>query len=188
MMKMRPGTRMRPEKRKNQFRLPMMSNTSAGLPPGEATANGSGLEFLVTHPEKPGLLDDLLFHHEPQQGSRHCDGGEHGGRDTDYKDEGEALDRGGAAEVKDRRRDQRRHVGVQDRVPSSVEARLYRGRKRLAGPQLFLGSLEDQDVGVDRHTYREHEARDAGQGQRNRDDPEEGVYGEAVVDQRHDGN
>ena len=33
-------------------------------------------------------------------------------------------------------------------------------------PQLLADALEDQHVGVDRHADREHDARDAGQGQR----------------------
>ena len=58
------------------------------------------------------------------------------------------------------------------------------GDERLAGPQLLLRPLEDQDVGVDRHADREDEAGDAGQGQGHRDEPEEGVHDERVVDER----
>ena len=65
---------------------------------------------------------------------------------------------------------------------------LDRRRQALAHPQLLLGPLEDQDVGVDRHAHREHEARDAGEGQRHRDQPEQGEHDERVVDQRAAGD
>ena len=69
-------------------------------------------------------------------------------------------------------------------VPGPVEARLDRRRQRLADPQLLLHPLEDQDVRVDRHADRQDEARDAGQGQGHRDEPEDRVDEQAVVDQR----
>ena len=86
--------------------------------------------------------------------------------------------------VEDRRRDEARHVRVEDRVPGAVEARLDRGRQRLADAQLFLHPLEDQDVRVDGHADREDEAGDAGEGQRHRDEPEDRVDDERVVDER----
>ena len=57
---------------------------------------------------------------------------------------------------------------------------LDRRRQRLADAQLLLHPLEDQDVGVDRHAHREHEARDAGEGQRHRDEPEDRVASTSV--------
>src|SRR5450759_330404 len=63
-MKMMPGTRIRPENRKNQLRFPMMSNTCAVLPSGEPAAHRSGLEFFVAHAEEPGLLGGLPFDNE----------------------------------------------------------------------------------------------------------------------------
>ena len=56
--------------------------------------------------------------------------------------------------------------------------------QRLAEPQLLLRPLEDEDVRVDRHADREHEAGDAGQGQRDRDEPEDRQDDERVVDER----
>ena len=61
---------------------------------------------------------------------------------------------------------------------------LDRGRQRLAEAQLLLHPLEDEDVGVDRHAHREDEAGDAGQGQRDRDEPEDREDDERVVDER----
>src|ERR1035437_5337296 len=132
-MKIRPGTRIRPEKRKNQFRLPMMSNTSASLPSAESTDHGSGLELLVAYAEEPGFLDAPLAHHKAHQGPRYGDGGEHRRCDTDDQNQGKSLDRGRSAHVQNGGGDQRRHVRVEDRVPGSAEARLARRGKRLAG-------------------------------------------------------
>ena len=56
-------------------------------------------------------------------------------------------------------------IEFQARLKPGLDGR----RQRLAEAQLLLHPLEDQDVGVDRHAHREHEARDAGQGQRHRD-------------------
>src|SRR5664279_1595616 len=92
-MKMIPGTRIKPEKRKNQLRFPMMSNTCAVLPSGQPAAHRSGLELFVAHAEEPGLLGELLFDNEAQEGPRHRHGGEHRGGDTDDQDQREALDR-----------------------------------------------------------------------------------------------
>ena len=50
----------------------------------------------------------------------------------------------------------------------------------LARTQLFLGALEDQDVGVDRHTHREHEGGHAGQRQRDRYQSEDREHDERV--------
>ena len=61
-------------------------------------------------------------------------------------------------------------------------------RQALAEAQLFLGPLEDQDVGVDRHAHREHEARDAGEGERDRDEPEDRQDDQRVVDERDAGD
>ena len=60
---------------------------------------------------------------------------------------------------------------------------LDRGGQRLADAQLLLHPLEDQDVGVDRHAHREHEARDAGERQRHRHEPEDRDDHERVVDE-----
>src|SRR5664280_848501 len=109
-MKMMPGTRIRPEKRKNQLRFPMMSNTSAVLPSGETSAHRSGLEFFVAHAEEPGLLGGLSLDNEAQERPRHGHGSEHRCGDTDDQDQREAFDGRRSAEVQDRSRDQRRDV------------------------------------------------------------------------------
>jgi hypothetical protein len=50
------------------------------------------------------------------------------------------------------------------RVPALVGV-----RERLAGGKLLAHALEDQDVGVDRHADREHDAGQAGQRHRGAD-------------------
>src|SRR3954468_5026830 len=63
-MKIRPGIVIRREKAKNQFRLPMTSNTPAGLSREVAAAGRwAGEELLLGHVEErrlpgPRLLDD----------------------------------------------------------------------------------------------------------------------------------
>ena len=71
-------------------------------------------------------------------------------------------------------------IEFQARLKPGLDGR----RQRLADPQLLLHPFEDEDVGVDRHADREHEARDPGQGQRHRDEPEDRVHHERVVDER----
>ena len=55
-------------------------------------------------PKSQAFWANSLAHDEPQERPGHGDGGEHRGRDADDQDQGEALDRGRAAEVQDRRR------------------------------------------------------------------------------------
>ena len=61
------------------------------------------------------------------------------------------------------------------------------GTERLAGPDLLLHALEDEDVGVDGHADAEDERRHAGQRQRHADDPEDGVDHQRVEDERDRG-
>src|SRR5665811_1195437 len=158
-MKIRPGMRISPEKRKNQFRLPMTSNTTAGLPASWPTAGqSSSLELLVGDPEQPGAMGCRLVNHEPEQRPRDHDCRKHRRQHADDEYEGEALDSGRSKEVQDEGGDEARYVRVDDRIQSPVETCLDRGYERLSSPELFFRPLEDQDVGVDRHSYREHEA------------------------------
>ena len=62
--------------------------------------------------------------------------------------------------------DQGRDVGIQYRDENTVEACGHSGADRLAQTQLFLDSLEDKDVGVNRHSYGQDDSSDSGQSQR----------------------
>src|SRR5215203_2731100 len=182
-MKITPGIVSSSENAKNQRRLPMMSNTRAGLSPDRA-ARRAREELVLRDAVEARLAGPRLLHDDahdrPGDGHR----GEHRDEDTDDQDEAEAADRRRAEQEQDQGGDEARHVRVEDRVPGAVEAGLDRGGQALADPQLLLHALEDQDVGIDRHADREHEARDAGEGERDRDEPEQGVHHEGVDHER----
>ena len=52
-----------------------------------------------------------------------------------------------------------RHVGVDDRRERAAEARVDGRPDGLPEPELLPDALEDEDVGVDRHADRQHDAR-----------------------------
>src|SRR5215212_334256 len=184
-MKIRPGMVTRSEIRKNQFRLAMMSNTRAGLSPDPAADLAGardellGADAVEPGPSRPRLNDDRA---EDRAGDD--DGAEHRDEHAEDQDEGEPPDRRRAEQVEDRGGDQARHVRVEDRVPGPTEAGLDGGRQRLADPHLLLHPFEDQDVRVDGHADREDEASNARERQGHRDQPEQGEYDEAVVNER----
>src|SRR6266404_28590 len=91
-MKMRPGTVMRSEKAKNQFRLPTMSNTPAGLSSKRSTAAGSGDEFALADAVQRSVAGPFAADDEPQDRPRHDDRREHRHEHADDQDEGEAAD------------------------------------------------------------------------------------------------
>src|SRR5713226_2709629 len=120
-MKKSPGMVRRPEKMKNQRRLPMMSNTTAGLSSECRSTDRSGEELLLGHAEQPRLTRGVLANDEAQDGPGHGDRGEHRDEHTDDQDEREASNRRRAEPVQDPGRDEARHVRVEDRVPRSGE-------------------------------------------------------------------
>src|SRR5947207_566132 len=147
-MKIRPGTVTRREKAKNQFRLPTMSNTPAGLS-SKRPAGGTGDELALAHAVQGRVAGPLAADDDAQDRARNHDRREHRDEHADDEDEGEAADDRRSEQVEDRGGDQARHVRVEDRVPGSAEARLDRRRQRLAEAQLLLRPLEDEDVRVD---------------------------------------
>ena len=128
----------------------------------------------------------------PQLGPGHAsehragdrDGAEHADQHTDDQDEREALDDRRPLPVEPAGDEEARDVRVEDARPGSVEPGLDRRAEGLAGADLLLHPLEDEDVRVDRHADREDEGGDAGQRQRDVDDPEDRVDDERVEDQR----
>src|SRR5664280_643825 len=151
MMKKRPGTTIRPEKRKNQRRFPMMSSTSARLTAATGDQR-SGLELLLAESVEARRAGPVVADDPAQDRPRHGDRGEHRAEHTDDQDQREAPDRRRPEDVQDRGGDERGHVRVEDGVPGAVEASLHRRAERLPGTELLLHPLEDQDIGVDRHT------------------------------------
>ena len=95
---------------------------------------------------------DVEVHHAVEQEVGHGQRGEHGDDNADAQRGREADDRAGTEEEQNRRRDQGGDVGVQNCGKRALEARIDRALDRLTRAQLFLDALEDDDVGVNRHT------------------------------------
>ena len=152
--------------------------------PSDRTREELALRHAVQRRLPEAILLDDPAEHRPAHGDR----GEHRGEHADHQDQGEAADGRRPEPEQDARRDQARHVRVEDRVPGPVEAGLGGRRQRLARPQLLLHPLEDEDVGVDRHADREDEAGDAGEGEGDRDEPEDRQHEHRVVDEREAGD
>src|SRR5690242_12925330 len=122
-MKIRPGIVTSSEIRKNQRRLPTMSNTRARLSePSPRTRAGARDELLRAHAVEARFAQPALGDEGPQDRSGDDARAEHRDEDAQDQDEGEAADRRRAEEVQDRGRDQARHVRVEDRVPGPPEA------------------------------------------------------------------
>src|SRR3954471_18680991 len=85
-MKIRPGIVIRREKAKNQFRLPMTSNTPAGLAGNVAAAGRPGEELLLGHVEERRLPGPRLLDDDPEHRPRHHDRGEHRHEHADDQD------------------------------------------------------------------------------------------------------
>ena len=102
--------------------------------------------------------------------------------------EREALDARGREHEEDERREQRDHVRVDDRRDALAVALRDRGQHRSPGPRLLLYSLEDDDVGVGRHPDRQDQPGDPRQGQRDRDQLDQGEEEEPVDDQPEHGD
>src|SRR4051812_29235967 len=124
-MKISPGIVTRAERRKNQRRLPMMSNTRAGLSPEAAPSRrqARGDELLVADAVEVRSSRPVANDDPAQDRPRDDDRAEHRDKHAQDQDEGEATDRRRAEQVQDRRGDEARHVRVEDRVPGSAEAR-----------------------------------------------------------------
>ncbi len=69
-------------------------------------------------------------------------------------------------DVEHHRGDHRHEVGRHDRLVRALERRLHGRTRRLARAHLVLQPFEEHDVGVGGHAQGDHEARDAGQGER----------------------
>ena len=93
----------------------------------------------------------------------------------------------GAEPEQHQRRDQRRHVGVDNGGHGAGVAGLDRSHRRFARPDLLADALVDQHVGVDRDADGEHDAGDAGQGQRGADQREDAEDQRDVDEQREIG-
>ena len=79
--------------------------------------------------------------------------------------DGETADRAAAEDQQREAGNQRRHIGIENRVPGTLVTGLDRRVRRVTPPQLFSDAFIDQHIGVDRHTECQCDGRDARQRQ-----------------------
>src|SRR5260370_14208791 len=108
----------------------------------------------------------LRFVDDVEDHARDEEGREHRREETDQQRDGESLDRTGAELEEEERRDDRGHVGVDDRAEGAREAVLDSRADGLPVADLLSDALEDEHIRVHGHTEREDDAGDAGQGER----------------------
>jgi hypothetical protein len=106
-------------------------------------------------------------------------------REAEEQRHGEPADRPGAELKQERRRDQRRHVRVDQRPEYAAEAGVDRRAHASLRLELFLDALEDQHVGIDADPHRQHETGDAGQCHDRADVGHQPQQDDEVEDQRH---
>src|SRR6516165_5163476 len=107
-MKIRPGIVMMSERRENQRRFPMMSNTPARLAPSRWPHGPHRDELLVAQAPQRWSSCPFLADDPAQDRAGHDDRAEHRDEDAQDQDEGEAPDHGRAERVQDRRGDEAR--------------------------------------------------------------------------------
>src|SRR5215212_3719338 len=118
--------------------------------------------------------------------ARDVDGREQVRQESEDERDGEAAYRPRAEDEKEERRDDCRHVRVNNRDEGAREAEVYRGRHGLSRAHLLSYALEDEHVRVHGHAYAEDDSGDAGQRQRRLEDDERGERQDGVQEQRHD--
>jgi hypothetical protein len=106
------------------------------------------------------------------------------GQKTDHQCDGEAFDRTRSEEEQEEARHDGGDVSIDDGPPGFTKARVNRRRNRFARAKLFTNALEDQHVGIDRHTDGEDDAGDAGQRERSAELRERGNQQNGIQKQR----
>jgi len=119
-----------------------------------------------------------LRHQHP--GEQH--GGEHAGRDADQQHDREPLHRAGPEHEHDDARNGMGHVRLEDGAARFLVAQFHRLDDVAPASPLLADALVDEHVGVDRRADRQHEAGDAGQGQRAVDERQDAQDHEHVDD------
>ena len=119
----------------------------------------------------------------------HDDGGEERDDRSDTEGGGESTHAGGGEHEEDERGDDRDDVGVENRREALAS---NRSKSPIfidfAGTDLFLYSLEDDDVGVGRHRERQHETGDSRQREGEADELRHREEEDPVEDQRDAGD
>src|SRR5438552_2585357 len=120
--------------------------------------------FLDLNADRLRLLRCRVF--EIEDHARHEKRGEHGGEEADEQRDGESLDRSRSELEEEQRRDDGRHVRVDDGAEGALESLLDRGANGLPFAQLLADALEHEHVRVHGHAERQDDAGDAGQRER----------------------
>src|SRR5262245_57568903 len=102
------------------------------------------------------LLDVTTRRDQVVDHTRAQERGEHADDDAENKGGGEAAYRPRTVLPQDERRDEGGDVRVQDGAEGAVVTGLDGGAHRLAAAQFFANTLEDEHVGVHRHTDGEN--------------------------------
>ena len=165
-----PISRITPDIEKNHFDAPMKSKRQR-LPARCAPTRRRAREEAAAAERREYRL---RRHHGREERDERADA-EH---------EGEALHAGGREHEEDERRHHRHDVRVDDRRQALSVAGGDRRRHGLAGAQLLLDALEDDDVRVRRDADREDHAGDARQRQRDAEQLDQRVEVDAVDQQR----
>src|SRR5438094_6783432 len=200
-----PGTMTINDRAKNRFRLPVMlslrgfrSATGAGADAGSTLGSGAPSATMsapcssaltsessdTVHPKQGRAPEAAAGEHDGEQVMSHDDRRDQADDHADGKRLGKALDHGRPDEGEDDAGDDGRRVRVADRGPRPPDRGVDRGRDRAPRPNLFFEAFEDQHVGIDGHTDREDESRDAGEGQGHGHELEHRQHGAGVEDQR----
>ena len=111
------------------------------------------------------------------------DRGEHRGDDTDYEHGGKAFDRTAAEEVEDDTGQDRGDLAVEDGRVGVLVTVADGQAESLAGVEFLFDTLVDDHVGVDRHTHRQHETCDTGEGEHRTEGSEGAEQEEHVAEQ-----
>ena len=120
---------------------------------------------LLDRAEQSLLIEaELQKRRDPASRNQKCR--EH--RDHNAESEGrrKALDGAGAHNVENRRRNQRRDISVDNRGECLVEAGLNRLAHTPSETDFLADTGKDDDIRIDRHTYRENDTRDTRKGHR----------------------
>ena len=148
-------------------------------------------ELVVRHPEDPAHVE-LANPAVPLGEIEHHAGAEHGREQVEEEAEdegdGKALQLIGADEEQDNTGDDRRQVGVEDRREGPLEAVADRHPQGRAAVGLLTHAFVDEHVGIDRHADREHEPREAGEGERRLDRDHQGDDEDDVEEHREIGH
>ena len=98
--------------------------------------------------------------------SRHKHRRKQVGQQTERQRDCKALHRAAAEQEQNRRRDDGRHVSVDDRDPCMRKALIHRRRGCLACPHFFADTLKDQHIRVHAHTDGQNDSGNSRQRQR----------------------